>query len=51
MGNKFTILVWTNRSGEFQDELYWVGESLLKMLIKTIQAKREGFGCVKVEWR
>ena len=53
MGNKFEVLAWES-AGE-SSHYYWLetyrGESLLKALYNLFWAKRQGWKCIKLEWR
>lgn len=56
MGNTWTVTVWTNRprwhgDDDYREERYCGTQSLLRALWRFWQAKREGYGCVKLEWR
>ncbi len=53
MGNKFEVHAWES-AGE-SSHYYWLeiyrGESLLKALYNLFWAKRQGWKCIKLEWR
>lgn len=58
MGNTFEIWCWTiKEDAEFGQHdayhyvQYWRGESFLEAIDHLIKAKKEGFGCVKLEYR
>jgi len=53
MGNTWEIYVWkfVGKRPAFQYVIYWQGESVFKAIYKMWRAKREGFGCVRLEWR
>lgn len=52
MGNKFELLVW---DGPINGPYNWLeiyrGESLLKALYYLFWTKRQGWKCIKLEWR
>ena len=53
MGNKFEVLAWESADGS--THYYWLeiyrGESLFKALYNLFWAKRQGWKCIKLEWR
>ncbi len=52
MGNTFTIEVWTLfGNGDCEYVEFYCGESLIAALWNLFAAKRQGYGCVKFEWR
>ena len=54
MGNTFEVYEYLKdkTKGEpYQYHLEWSGESFLKALWIMWKLKREGAGCVKLEWR
>jgi hypothetical protein len=52
MGNTFEVLAWESAVG---GEFYWLevyrGESLVKAFYTLWWAKRQGWKCIKLEWR
>lgn len=58
MGNTWEVSAWewnddgsNGGEGKWQYVSHWRGESLLGAILAMRRAKREGFGCVKLEWR
>ena len=53
MGNTFEVYAWEAADGS--DRYYWLeiyrGESMLKGLYYLWWAKRQGWKCIKFEWR
>jgi hypothetical protein len=52
MGNTFEVLVWDHALG---GEFYWLeiyrGENIFKAIYNLWWAKRNGWMCIKLEWR
>lgn len=53
MGNSFEVWVWkiADNDTEFRYHPFWSGEDFDQAIEAMKQAKREGAGCVKLEWR
>lgn len=52
MGNTWEVHAWVKSAeGGYRYVETWRGQSLLGMIRAARKAKREGAGCVKVEWR
>lgn len=53
MGNTIEVRVWDHAKDS--DHFYWLdiymGESILKALYYVWWAKRQGWKCIKIEWR
>ena len=58
MGNTYTVSEWrfddggiTSGDGGHGYYEIWIGESFISALLAAWKAKRNGCGCVKIEWR
>lgn len=55
MGNKWTVSIWVYREwpleSGYREERYMGSQSFLRAALAFWKAKREGYGCVKLEWR
>jgi hypothetical protein len=55
MGYRWTVTIWVFRDfpleSGYREEQYYGSQSWLKAAWNFIKAKREGYGCVKLEWR
>lgn len=54
VGNKFEVYEWwqDETKGEpYKYHLEWQGESFIKALYVMYKLKRNGAGCIKLEWR
>jgi hypothetical protein len=53
MGNTFVVMAW--EAADNSDHYYWLeiyrGESLIKAFYNLFWAKRQGWLCIKLEWR
>jgi len=56
MGNKFVVLAWVFANEDLMDDTMhfeekYRGESMEEALICAFELKRDGVGCVRIEWR
>lgn len=53
MGWKYSVEVWESAIGS--DHFYWLqiygGPSIIKSIYYVLWAKRQGWKCIKFEWR
>ncbi len=53
MGNEFEVKAW--EAADNSDHYYWLeiyrGENLIKALYYLFWAKKQGWKCIKLEWR
>jgi len=51
MGNTWKVYGWQNVAGDYEYVLRYAGENWIAAIRAAWKAKREGCGCVKIEWR
>ena len=53
MGNTWTITVWkkSDFNGEYGNEIFWQGESMLSAFINFFSARSTGSGCISLQYR
>lgn len=51
MGCRWEVSVWQECEGGYAYRSVHQGQSLLRAAFAAFRAKRQGAGCVKVEWR
>lgn len=51
MGWRFEVNVWNHSDDGYHWLQVYCGESMIKAMYKMWQAKRHGYGCIKLEWR
>ena len=52
MGNTWEVLAWVEApNGRMGYVAEYRGESLIAAIVCAIRLKRNGAGCVKIEWR
>jgi len=51
MGYTYEVLEYAKSDGGYFFEQRYAGESLIKAVIKTIKLKRDGAGCVRINYR
>ena len=52
MGNKYVVLAYTQlRDGEYQYIESYRGESFFAAIWDMYKCKKQGSGCVRLEWR
>jgi len=51
MGNTWEIQVFDSREGDFSYIMYWQGESVFAAVWNMRKARKDGYKCIKLEWR
>lgn len=54
MGYTFYVYVWGQHDGKhnpYRDAEAYGGQSFISALLAMRQAKRDGFACIRLEWR
>jgi len=51
MGYPIYVYAWVKHDLGYQDKEVYAGKSWIKAIRAAIKAKRQGAGCIRVEWR